>query len=68
MSVVVSAFDPLVQEWFERLGVPTEPQLRGWPVIRAGEDVLDLRSHGLRENAGGFSDLHRQPDPARTHR
>src|SRR5436190_11781316 len=34
-------FDPLVREWFERrFGTPTEPQQRGWPVIRAGDDVL----------------------------
>ena len=32
---------PIVRDWFhETLGEPTEPQIRGWPVIRAGRDVL----------------------------
>ena len=34
-------FHPVVQRWFtERLGEPTEPQVRGWPIIRSGRDVL----------------------------
>jgi WD40 repeat protein len=38
---VLSGFDPLVAEWFAtRFGKPTEPQLLGWPEIRAGRDVL----------------------------
>src|SRR5690606_21843997 len=37
----LEAFHPLVATWFsETLGEPTEPQLRGWPRIAAGEDVL----------------------------
>ncbi len=37
----LSDFDPLVAEWFEnRFGNPTEPQVAGWPEIRAGRDVL----------------------------
>jgi ATP-dependent helicase Lhr and Lhr-like helicase len=32
---------PAVRDWFyETLGEPTEPQIRGWPLIRAGGDVL----------------------------
>lgn len=32
---------PVVRDWFhETLGEPTEPQIRGWPVIREGKDVL----------------------------
>ncbi|MFZ5442663.1 MAG: DEAD/DEAH box helicase [Myxococcota bacterium] len=32
---------PVVREWFhETLGEPTEPQIRGWPLIREGRDVL----------------------------
>jgi ATP-dependent Lhr-like helicase len=54
MSVVVSAFDPLVQEWFERLGAPTDPQLRGWPVIRAGEDVLISAPTGSGKTLAAF--------------
>src|SRR5689334_17504283 len=36
-----STFDPIIAEWFAaRFGAPTEPQLAGWPEIRAGRDVL----------------------------
>lgn len=32
---------PVVRAWFhETLGEPTEPQIRGWPLIREGRDVL----------------------------
>jgi ATP-dependent Lhr-like helicase len=32
---------PVVRDWFaQTLGEPTEPQIRGWPLIRAGKDVL----------------------------
>lgn len=32
---------PLVQEWFiERFGSPTEPQVRGWPLILSSENTL----------------------------
>jgi ATP-dependent Lhr-like helicase len=51
---VLSVFDPLVQEWFERLGPPTEPQLRGWPVIRAGEDVLISAPTGSGKTLAAF--------------
>src|SRR6516165_3339957 len=38
---VLSGFDPLIAEWFERrFSRPTEPQVLGWPEIRAGHDVL----------------------------
>ncbi len=34
-------FHPVVRAWFhERLGEPTEPQLRGWPLLRAKKNVL----------------------------
>jgi ATP-dependent Lhr-like helicase len=34
-------FHPIIQQWFARaLGTPSEPQRRGWPLIRAGHDVL----------------------------
>jgi len=54
LRVVLSSFDPLVQEWFERLGPPTEPQLRGWPVIRAGEDVLISAPTGSGKTLAAF--------------
>ena len=38
---MLTAFDPLVSEWFQaRFGAATEPQVCGWPEIRAGRDVL----------------------------
>ena len=41
MKEVLFGFDPLIEEWFTaRFGAPTEPQLRGWPEIRDGRDVL----------------------------
>lgn len=34
-------FHPVVRAWFQQtLGEPTEPQVRGWPLIRARKDVL----------------------------
>ncbi|MBI1389316.1 MAG: DEAD/DEAH box helicase [bacterium] len=41
MTDPLSVFHPLVAHWFrERLGEPTEPQRRAWPVIAAGRHVL----------------------------
>jgi len=32
---------PLIQKWFySRLGMPTEPQIQGWPHILAGKNTL----------------------------
>jgi ATP-dependent Lhr-like helicase len=40
-SPALEPFHPVVRRWFEEtLGEPTEPQVRGWPLIRAGRDVL----------------------------
>jgi len=37
----LASFHPVVRAWFhETLGEPTEPQIRGWPLIREGRDVL----------------------------
>ncbi|MDY7227102.1 DEAD/DEAH box helicase [Hyalangium rubrum] len=34
-------FHPVVRKWFaERLGEPSRPQVEGWPLIQAGNDVL----------------------------
>ena len=47
-------FHPLVSGWFAaRYGEPTEPQVRGWPLIRAGRDVFDRRAHRFRKNTFG---------------
>src|SRR5690242_19501786 len=55
MLVVLSLFDPLVQEWFTtRLGNPTEPQLLGWPEIREGHDVLISAPTGSGKTLAAF--------------
>ncbi|MCY1016869.1 DEAD/DEAH box helicase [Pyxidicoccus sp. MSG2] len=37
----LASFHPVVRRWFaERLGEPTRPQVEGWPLIQAGQDVL----------------------------
>ena len=62
------ACHPVVRDWFhETLGEPTEPQIRGWPLIREGKPigclaVLDKRDGGpyLREDLSKvmlFADL-----------
>ena len=48
-------FDPLVQEWFAaQFGSPTEPQIRGWPAIRDGGDVLISAPTGSGKTLAAF--------------
>src|SRR5580700_8739543 len=48
-------FDPLVAEWFRtRFGIPTEPQILGWPQIRAGHDVLISAPTGSGKTLAAF--------------
>jgi ATP-dependent Lhr-like helicase len=50
-----SGFDPLVAEWFRtRFGAPTEPQILGWPAIRAGQDVLISAPTGSGKTLAAF--------------
>ena len=52
---MLSAFDPLVAEWFAaRFGNPTEPQSLGWPEIRAGRDVLISAPTGSGKTLAAF--------------
>ncbi|PWU00288.1 MAG: DEAD/DEAH box helicase [Terriglobia bacterium] len=52
---MLSGFDPLVAEWFSaRFGQPTEPQLRGWPAIREGQDVLISAPTGSGKTLAAF--------------
>jgi len=52
---VLSGFDPLVADWFAaRFGKPTEPQLRGWPRIREGRDVLISAPTGSGKTLAAF--------------
>ncbi|HEY1239597.1 MAG TPA: DEAD/DEAH box helicase [Bryobacteraceae bacterium] len=52
---MLTGFDPLVSEWFTaRFGQPTEPQLRGWPAIRDGHDVLISAPTGSGKTLAAF--------------
>jgi len=52
---VLSGFDPLVVEWFSsRFAGPTEPQVLGWPEIRAGNDVLISAPTGSGKTLAAF--------------
>ncbi len=56
MSTVVADFHPLVAEWFSRaFGEPTEPQVAGWPLIRAGRDVLISAPTGSGKTLAAFT-------------
>src|SRR2546423_937883 len=49
------SFDPLVEEWFRaQFGTPTEPQILGWPAIRAGDDVLISAPTGSGKTLAAF--------------
>ncbi|HTW85452.1 MAG TPA: DEAD/DEAH box helicase [Candidatus Sulfotelmatobacter sp.] len=53
---MLGEFHPLVGEWFEeRFGQPTEPQIHGWPLIRAGEDVLISAPTGSGKTLAAFT-------------
>jgi ATP-dependent Lhr-like helicase len=52
---VLAGFDPLVAEWFaNRFGPATEPQLRGWPEIAQGHDVLISAPTGSGKTLAAF--------------
>src|SRR5262245_24948024 len=51
----LSGFHPTIRRWFaERLGDPTEPQVLGWPAIRAGEHVLIAAPTGTGKTLAAF--------------
>jgi ATP-dependent helicase Lhr and Lhr-like helicase len=48
-------FHPAVTRWFEEtFGSPTEPQLRGWPAIQSGRDVLISAPTGSGKTLAAF--------------
>src|SRR6185436_19090455 len=52
---VLPEFDPLISEWFSRhFSAPTEPQILGWPKIRAGYDVLISAPTGSGKTLSAF--------------
>jgi ATP-dependent Lhr-like helicase len=53
---MLNGFHSLVREWFSRaFGTPTEPQTRGWPAIRAGDDVLIAAPTGSGKTLAAFT-------------
>jgi ATP-dependent Lhr-like helicase len=49
-------FDPLLRDWFDgRFVAATEPQLRGWPAIREGGDVLISAPTGSGKTLAAFT-------------
>jgi ATP-dependent Lhr-like helicase len=52
---ILADFDPLVAEWFStRFAAATEPQILGWPEIRAGRDVLISAPTGSGKTLAAF--------------
>jgi ATP-dependent Lhr-like helicase len=52
----VTELSPLVAGWFaSRYGEPTEPQVHGWPLIRAGQDVLIAAPTGSGKTLAAFT-------------
>jgi len=52
---MAAAFHPLIEAWFERhFSAPTEPQVLGWPQIRAGRDVLIAAPTGSGKTLAAF--------------
>src|SRR3954451_4747492 len=48
-------FHPLVREWFKQeLGVPSDPQTKGWPAIATGDDALILAPTGTGKTLAAF--------------
>jgi len=48
-------FHPLIRQWFTgRFGVPTEPQLQGWPHIAAGRHTLIAAPTGSGKTLAAF--------------
>lgn len=55
-STVLDDFHPLLRSWFrERNWSPTQPQIEGWPLIRAGHDVLVSAPTGSGKTLAAFS-------------
>jgi len=48
-------FHPTIAAWFRsRLGEPTEPQVRGWPLIRSGRHTLIAAPTGMGKTLAAF--------------
>ena len=52
---MLSAFHPVIQEWFgKRFSGPTDVQVRSWPAIRSGKDVLIAAPTGAGKTLAAF--------------
>ena len=52
---LLSDFHPLISTWFqEKFQGATDPQLRGWPEIRTGQDVLISAPTGSGKTLAAF--------------
>ncbi|MDA3963029.1 MAG: DEAD/DEAH box helicase, partial [Planctomycetota bacterium] len=54
MDDALHPFSPALQRWFSTIGSPTEPQRRGWPVIRAGGHALIAAPTGTGKTLAAF--------------
>ena len=51
----MAGFHPLIRDWFaERIGVPSPPQVKGWPAIAAGDHTLILAPTGTGKTLAAF--------------
>ncbi|NLX77055.1 MAG: DEAD/DEAH box helicase [Clostridiaceae bacterium] len=54
-SEVLNIFHPRVKEWFlNNIGVPSPPQVEGWPQIRSGKNVLISAPTGSGKTLAAF--------------
>lgn len=51
----LKSFSPIVRDWFtENIGIPSEPQKRGWPEIASGSNVLICAPTGSGKTFAAF--------------
>ena len=54
-SDVLNIFNPVVKEWFlDNIGLPSLPQIEGWPQIQSGKNVLISAPTGTGKTLAAF--------------